>query len=120
MPNPPLPPPLTRRQRDGIGKYFDRQEALFALLEGDRHAPLDEALIRRGRAALAAGWRLLAGTGRRPLSPLPEPPLAAPLLPRDLFVALADCAIALRDELMSRPGPLPATPEIYPRRLRRR
>ena len=87
-------PRLSRRQRKALSHFETERDALFVRLEHDRLVPLDAATARRGRAAVAGAWRLLAGSGFRTDAPLPG---AGILMPGALFVALLEANLRLSE-----------------------
>jgi hypothetical protein len=102
---------LTRRQKRLLQNFSDGSEALFALLDAlpDRRAPLMHEHAARVRSVLAAGERLLAGSGLRPAVRLDR---QHGITPGETFVALLALHEALRLFLARyRPAPL----EHYPR-----
>ena len=106
-----MPSPLTRHQRRAITTFLAERDALFELLETNRHTPLPDAVAHRGRAALAGVERLLAGTGRAASARVPD---TNPVMPADLFIALSQASLALDAFLRATPPP-PRPPGNFPR-----
>ena len=121
MPNP------TRRRRQALMHFLHEKQVLFEHLEHDRLTPLSDDLAHRGRAALFGALRLLSspsspshslgGGTKRSLvggsrildTSFPD---TGPLMPVELFVALAQITEALKSEFREPPQPLA---KIYPR-----
>lgn len=106
-----MPSPLTHHQRRAVETFLAERDALFELLEHDRHTPLPDAVAHRGRAALAGAERLLAAAGHAPGARVPD---TNPLMPADLFVALIQTSLAVEDFLRDVPAP-PRSRDNYPR-----
>ena len=113
-------PSPTRRQRQALAPFLHEKQVLFEHLEHDRLTPLSDDLAHRGRAALFGALRLLQQrrVARNIKSPGANPSLetafpdTGPLMPRDLFIALAQVTESLKSEFREPPQPLA---KIYPR-----
>jgi len=112
-------PSPTRRQRQALAHFLHEKQALFEHLEHDRLTPLSDDLAHRGRAALFGALRLLQqrrvarnikSLGTRQVQP--SFPDTGPLMPVDLFIALAQVTESLKSEFREPPQPLG---KIYPR-----